>query len=284
LLSVIIPALNSASTISRTLSSIFSNKFSEDLFEVLMIDNGSTDNTVEIAKKYDVTVYRCEPRGIGPPRNLGIRKAKGDIVCFTDSDCIVDNCWLQKFHDFFERNPEVDGVGGPTFPYPVSQNRLQELTGELFVDEHNYPKSITKLQHRRKGPLLFGSNSAYKKEALLDVGGFPEPGGSCWELSWKLLAAQHSLVFNPEITVFHIFPSTFKSVYRMYFRWGFQFSSMQKRYRGESEAINGIFFSGYNIAKLWLSLCSLKVDAKKILRLNQAVTYFVGRLSGLTDA
>jgi len=89
MISIIIPALNSATTISYTLSSIFSNRFSRELFEVLVIDNGSSDETVGVAKRFPVKIHHCSRKGIGPPRNVGIRMAKGDIVCFTDSDCIV---------------------------------------------------------------------------------------------------------------------------------------------------------------------------------------------------
>ena len=254
------------------------------MFEVLVVDNGSTDNTIEIAKKYDVRLHHCEPKGIGPPRNLGTKKAKGKIVCFTDSDCIVDKNWLQKIHDFFEQNPEVDGVGGPTFPYPLSQNRLQELTGTIFVEEQNYPNSLKKLQFGIAGPLLFGSNSAYKKEALLNVGGFPEPGGSCLELSWKLLAAKYNLVFNPELVVFHIFPSDLKSLFKMYLRWGLQSTSMQKKYRGKKEAVSGVVLSGYNIGRLFTALVTPRIGTKNILQLNQAIAYFLGRLQGLNYA
>ncbi len=281
LLSIVIPALNSAATISRTLSSIFSNRISKDSFEVLVIDNGSIDNTVEIARTYDVQVYHCEPKGIGPPRNLGIKKAKGNIICFTDSDCIVTNSWLPQIDNFFKLNPEADGVGGPTLPYPFSQNRLQELTGEIFVDEQNYSKSIKKLQFGTSSPFLFGSNSAYKKEALLEVGGFPEPGGSSLELSWRLMTAKRNLFFNPELHVFHIFPSNLKSLFKMYFRWGSQYTAMQKRFRGNTAALYGVFYSGYSIASLLLSLATPGNNTKKILQLTQAITYFLGRLQGL---
>jgi glycosyltransferase involved in cell wall biosynthesis len=281
LLSIIIPALNSATTISRTLSSIFSNSISNDSFEVLVIDNGSTDNTIKIAKTYDVKVYHCEPKGIGPPRNLGIKKAKGNIICFTDSDCIVTNSWLPKIDKFFKLNPQADGIGGPTLPYPFSQNRLQELTGKIFVDEQNYSKTTKKLQFGTSSPFLFGSNSAYKKEALLEVGGFPEPGGSSLELSWKLMTAERNLFFDPDLHVFHVFPSNLRSLFKMYFRWGSQYTVMQKRFRGNTATLYGVACSGYGIARILLSLVSPRNSTEKMLQLNQAIVYFLGRLQGL---
>lgn len=281
MLSIIIPALNSASTISYTLSSIFSNEFPRELFEVFVVDNGSSDGTIEVAKKYPVKIYTCLEKGIGPPRNLGMKKAKSDILCYTDSDCIVDSNWLRSIHDFFEANPEVDGVGGPTLPYPCPQNRVQELTGEIFVDEQMYPVTTKKVKFGSSGPLLFGSNSAYKKEALISVGGFPEPGGSSLELSWKLAAVNRTLVFNPKIKVFHIFPSDLHSILMQQFRWGSQLASMQKRFCGNGEAMKGIVFSSYNLVRQFLSFFSLRINSKKILRLSQLLTFSLGHLRGL---
>ena len=89
MLSVVIPALNSASTISLTLSSIFSSDFPQESYEVLVVDNGSLDETVEVAKKYPVRVYHCTERGIGPPRNVGIKNAGGDIEQVTGRRCTL---------------------------------------------------------------------------------------------------------------------------------------------------------------------------------------------------
>jgi len=89
-----------------------------------VVDNGSSDDTVEVAKRYPVMIYHCEKRGRGPPKNLGLKMAKGNTVCFTDSDCVVKKDWLEKISVFLERNPDVDGVGGQVFPYPCSQNGI----------------------------------------------------------------------------------------------------------------------------------------------------------------
>jgi glycosyltransferase involved in cell wall biosynthesis len=283
LLSVVIPALNSASTISYTLSSIFSNEFPKELFEVLVIDNGSFDETIEIAKRYPVRIFRCPRRGIGPPRNLGIKMAKGSIVCFTDADCVVENKWLKKIFTFFKESPEIDGIGGPVLPYPFSQNNIQKLTGDIFMQEQMYPSDETLVKFGSLRGLLFGANSAYRKNALMSVGGFPEPGGSSLELCWKLVTKKFVLIFNPDIKVFHIFPPDLYSIFKQYFRWGTQLTSMQKRYQGNRETLKEITSFSYNIMRQILSLLTLRKINKKILRLNQALCFYLGRLSGLND-
>jgi len=279
MLSVVIPTLNSASTLSYTLSSIFSNRFPRELFEVLVIDNGSSDETIEIAKGFPVKVYHCSVRGIGPPRNLGIRKARGNIVCFTDSDCVVEKNWLEKIFTFFERNPEADGVGGPVFPYPCNQNKIQKLTGEIFVEDQGYPKKLKKVEFGSTQGIIFGTNSAYKKDAVASVGGYSEPGGSNLELAWRLVSRGHNLFFNPEIKVYHIFPSNIVSIFKQQFRWGVQSTQMKRMYHVDKGIAEFVYILYFPLRQL-LSLLYPKDLEKKILHFFQIVSYNLGRIYG----
>jgi len=280
LISVVIPALNSASTISHTLSSIFSNEFPRSLYEVLVIDNGSSDDTVQIAKRYPVKVHHCPKKGIGPPRNFGIRMAKGDIVCFTDSDCIVEKDWLEKITGFFEQNPKADGVGGPVFPYFRSQNKIQRLTGELFAEDQGYPKEIKKVEFGSLNGMIFGSNCAYKKKALVHAGFFSEPGGSNLELSWRLARMGRNLFFNPSIRACHIFPYSLKGILKQQFRWGSQLTHMKRVNNLDEENIKGIALISYFLARRLLSLISLNNLEKRVLHFIQLASYGLGRICG----
>jgi glycosyltransferase involved in cell wall biosynthesis len=279
MLSVVIPALNSASTIHLTLSSIFSNNFPRELFEVLVIDNGSSDGTVDVAKRFPVKIFHCTKRGIGPPRNFGIKMAKGEIICLTDSDCIVEKDWLEKIFNFFEQNPEADGVGGPVLPYPYSQNKIQKLTGELFVEDQGYPKEVVKVQFGSSYGIIFGSNSAYKKEALLSVGGYSEPGGSNLELAWRLTSRGWNLFFNPDIKVYHIFPASLKSIIRQQFRWGEQSTQMKRAHDVDISVIEFICIFYFPL-KCILSIVSLANLDKKLLHFVQMAFYNLGRIYG----
>jgi len=280
MLSVIIPALNSASTISYTLSSIFSNNFSRELFEVLVVDNGSSDETVEIAKRFPVKVHHCSRKGIGPPRNFGVEMAKGEIVCFTDSDCVVEKDWLERIFDFFEQNSEADGVGGPVFPYPSSRNKIQKLTGEIFVEDQGYPKKIKKVRFGSSHGIIFGTNSAYKREALISAGGYSEPGGSNLELSWRLALKGRNLFFNPDIKVYHTFPWDLMSIFKQQFRWGAQSTRMKRIYRVDKGAKDIVYIFYFLIRRL-LSLVFPKNFEKKLLHFTQLASYSFGRIYGL---
>lgn len=279
MLSVIIPALNSAETIRLTLSSIFSNDFPQNRFEVLVIDNGSVDGTVEVAKKYPVKIYHCMKRGIGPPRNLGLKVAMGDIVCFTDSDCIIEKDWLKKICRFFEANREVDGVGGPVRPYMRGANKVQRNAGEIFVEDQNFPIKKARVQFGVFRGVLLGTNSAYRKSALVSVGGYEEPGGSSPELSWRLVSNGSVLYFDPNIKVYHIFPWRLVALYKQQFRWGTRMTQLRIKhglYRFKEMVL--IF---YFLARCALFLFSFQHHSKKLLRLTQLVMFSLGRIKGI---
>jgi glycosyltransferase involved in cell wall biosynthesis len=280
LLSVVIPALNSASTIDLTLSSVFSSSFSRELFEVLVVDNGSSDATVEVAQRFPVRVEHCAERGIGPPRNLGIRLARGNIVCLTDSDCVVERNWLRNIWRFFEQNPGADGVGGPVLPYPQGQSKIQRLTGEIFLEDHRYPNRTKKVQFGSVSGIIFGSNSAFRKNVVTSAGGY-SVGGSNLELAWRMVLMKRNLFFSPEIRVSHIFPSNLQSIFRQQFRWGAQSTSMRRMYHLD-EGAKDIAFISYFLVRRLLSLAFPRDLEKKLLQLTQLASYSLGRICGLS--
>jgi cellulose synthase/poly-beta-1,6-N-acetylglucosamine synthase-like glycosyltransferase len=205
--------------------------------------------------------------------------AEGNIVCFTDSDCVVENDWLKKILDFFDKNPEADGVGGPVFPYPHSQNKIQKLTGELFVEDQGYPNTLKKVQFGSMHGIIYGSNSAYKKEALLSVGGYSEPGGSNLELAWRLTLNSYNLFFKPDLKVYHVFTTNLLSILKQQFRWGVQSTHMRRMYnvdKGVAELIWTCYFPLRHLLSLFIPL-NLE---KKLLHLVQITSYNFGRICG----
>lgn len=278
-----IPALNSELTISHTLSSVFSNEFPKDLFEVLVIDNGSSDYTVQMARKYPVHVHHCSERGIGTARNLGIRMAKGDIVCFTDSDCVVECDWLRRINDFFIQNPHADGVGGSVLPYFHDQNKIQKLTGELFVEDQAYPKKTRKVRFGSSSGVIFGSNSAYRKKILVSEGLFCEPGGSNLELSWRLARKGHQLFFDPSIKVYHIFPWKLAGIAKQQFRWGLQLTHMNKINRLNKGKAEELVLISYFLARRLFELFTFQSLDRKMLHFFQLASFSLGQIYGYRE-
>ncbi len=116
-ISVIIPALNSEKYIEKCLISLVSLDYPADKFEIIVVDNGSTDNTVEIAQKYNARVLIKRNCNISALRNLGAKFAKGEILAFIDADCIAPKSWL-KNASIFLKYKDIGAVGSRyNFPY-----------------------------------------------------------------------------------------------------------------------------------------------------------------------
>jgi len=102
-LSIILPTYNNEKTIEECLNSIFSQKFPKKDFEVLFIDGGSTDNTLKIARSFPVKILNNIKRNEEAARIIGIKQAKGEIICFVDADnVVIDQDWLRKMIKPFE--------------------------------------------------------------------------------------------------------------------------------------------------------------------------------------
>lgn len=102
-ISILLPTYNNERTIKECLKSIFAQKFPLEEYEVLFIDGGSTDKTLEIAKQFPVKILRNEKRNEEAARILGISSAKGEIICFIDADnVILGKDWLEKMYEPFK--------------------------------------------------------------------------------------------------------------------------------------------------------------------------------------
>ena len=100
LISVIIPTYNNGKFLDKCIESILSQTYCE--FELLIINDGSTDNTIDILKYYGqkdkrIKLFNIENNGVSFARNLGISKAKGEYICFIDSDDWVEKDYLSQF-------------------------------------------------------------------------------------------------------------------------------------------------------------------------------------------
>jgi len=163
MISVIIPVYNASRTLERCLETIFNSDYKN--FEVIIVDDGSIDNTLEIAKKFKVRIIKLDVNsGPGTARNKGAEVAKGEILAFVDSDCEVPLDWLSKIYNFFKMNSSIGAITGP---YTES---VEKKTLSLFQHydilyfqkpKSNFINSCT------------SSNLACYKKLFFEVGGFP---------------------------------------------------------------------------------------------------------------
>jgi len=291
LLSVVIAALNSENTIGRTLSSVFSNSLPNREFEVIVVDNGSTDNTVIVAKRYPVKIFSCAKRGQGAARNLGIAKAKGEIICFTDSDIIVPENWLERISEFFSSCQHADGVGGPVLaPTSGYLSNLQKLEGEAYARTHDFPTKMVESRFGDHIGSLYSANCAYRRDVLVSSSGFDESGFDAVDidLCWRLILKGRRLVFNPEMKVVHLgFQSSLKGVFRQQFRWGESRGKLNMRYprsRAFYTGLKGRIFRYYFFVVLFAQILYSRGRTKNILQLFEKCAFTCGCINAYLKA
>jgi glycosyltransferase involved in cell wall biosynthesis len=289
-ISIIIPTLNSAKTIQNTLRMLFSNDFPQELFEVIVVDNGSSDWTEEAVRDFPVKFLKCAKRGQRPARNLGLRNAKGNIICFTDSDILIPKDWLAKISSFLQENPAVDAVGGIVLPpKEEDQNSIRRIAGEIYVERQRFPSVLSKTRYLKYPGSLYTANSAYRKETLDACNGFDE---SLWnhycyhdscdiDLSWRLVRMGKNLIFNPDIKVYHYAPSTLPGLFKQLFGWGAVYTMITKKYGYHSKFREKLWPLPF-LANTFFSLvlAPLSSPRKRLLKTFYVTSFNLGRIVG----
>jgi glycosyltransferase involved in cell wall biosynthesis len=197
IITIIIPAYNEQKYINECLKSIFHSNLGPKTFEVIVVDNGSTDGTVDIARSYNVSLYINEEANVGGVRNYGAKYAKGQILAFLDSDCVIDEGWLQRAINSVNNN--IDSVFGGQ--YLIRQNPSWLERNWVLNDNSSSVEQTT----------LVGGCIVIKKDMFLKVGGFDESmlSGEDSDLTLKLRQSGYNVVIDPNLSVVHLgYPSS----------------------------------------------------------------------------
>ncbi len=214
--SVIIPAYNASATIARALEALAKQDCRQP-FEVIVVDDGSTDDTAAVVKRFPSVIYvRQDNAGPAAARNHGARMAKGQHLCFTDSDCVPHTDWITLLLRGFSV-PDIGVVCG-SYGIANSQSRLARgIHAEImFRHAHLLPDF----------PKAFGSyNFCVRKEVFDRVGGFQtgyrQASGEDNDLSYKILKAGHRIYFQRQALVDHHHTTQLGKYLKEQFRHGF---------------------------------------------------------------
>lgn len=181
--SIIIPTMNSERTLAGCLKSIFNLKGAVD-FEVLIVDGGSTDRTLEIARQYRTRILIENKKRIAVARNTGVRNAKGEIIGFLDSDCMPEENWLALLLECLDN--KTAGAGGKNIPDTPTQ--VQPLIRDDQVES------------------IPTCNAIYWKRVIEEIGYFDENliTGEDLDLNWRILDRGYRLAYEPKAVVHHL--------------------------------------------------------------------------------
>jgi len=160
-ISVVIPAHNEEHYIGDCLTSLKRQTFTD--FEIIVVDNNCTDNTVSIAKSYGVRVVKEPIQGTTPARQKGFSVASSPIIARTDADTVLPPEWLTMIYDYFQSHPEVSAISGSFHP-PIGTSFI---TVFMFVNFMRLYRVIHKILTGHEN--LYGPNMGLRNAILKDI-------------------------------------------------------------------------------------------------------------------
>ncbi|MDD5677975.1 MAG: exopolysaccharide biosynthesis polyprenyl glycosylphosphotransferase [Kiritimatiellae bacterium] len=210
--SVVVPAYNGADTLPACLNALVSQDFPADRYEVIVVDDGSTDTTPEVVRQYAarsgspiIRYFRQTNQGPASARNHGAREAEGQILVFTDADCEPATNWLQEMcRPFSDTSTEITGVKG------VYRTRQESVVARFAQME--FEGRYRKMRKLKYVDFIDTYSAAFKKTVFASLGGFdtsfPEANNEDVDFSYRLASKGYKLVFNPAAAVYHRHPAT----------------------------------------------------------------------------
>ncbi len=233
--SVIIAAYNAARDLPRCLAALAQQTLPHDEFEVIVVDDGSSDNTASLAETAGAWVLRLAHNGPAAARNAGAGIARAPIVVFTDADCEPVPDFLERLLEPFAA-PVVSGARG------VYRSQQKAVVARFIQLE--YEERYHRIAHVEKvrGTVnaLDTSYAAYRLEVFLEAGGFDTrfrgAAGEDHELSYRLTEQGHIFRLSPQAAVYHRHVTSFRGYARRKFRIGYWKAFLTRQHPGYAVA------------------------------------------------
>lgn len=229
-ISVVIPTYNRRTLLERCLTSVLSQKLPREKFEVIVVNDGSTDDTKafldQMKRRYKtkLKVINLERnRGSAVAKNIGIKIAKGSIVVFTNDDCIVKKNWLKKLLNVYRKHPGIVGAGGYADP-PEEEVKKNIIARYEKIHVRFVLGDITReYVGSYESPAGGTANMSYKKRVLEEVGYFdevfPRAAYEDVDLKARICKLGYKIAFIPE-PVTHLHGYFLKNFVNQRFGWG----------------------------------------------------------------
>ena len=237
-ISAIVCTRNGSPTLRQCLAALGRQSYTNH--EVIVIDDGSIDDTPEIAKSFSFVRYvRQEPGGLSVARNRGAREATGEILAYTDDDCIPDDDWLLRLSAAYD-DPAWVAAGGPNIP-PPARNMIEGVVAAAPGAPTHVLLNDEEAEH------LPGCNFSVRKDALERIGGFHDEftiAGDDVDICWRLRAAKGKLRFVPSAMVWHHRRATMRGYLRQQSGYGTAEARLMKHHPSRFGPLGGARWRG----------------------------------------
>jgi len=238
--SVVVCSYNGSRTIRECCENLRRLEYPD--YEVIVVDDGSTDDTASIAESYGFRVIRTANRGLSSARNTGLRAATGEIVAYIDDDASPDPHWLNYLALAFldPAGAEIAGVGGPNIPPPGDG-----LVADCVARSPGGPVHV--LLSDRRAEHIPGCNMAFRRSALEAVSGFDpqfRTAGDDVDLCWRLQQAGFTLRFSPPAVVWHHRRNSIRAYFRQQRGYGSAEAMLERKWPDKYNAVGHLIWSG----------------------------------------
>jgi glycosyltransferase involved in cell wall biosynthesis len=194
--SVVVCTRNGARTLGDCLEGL--KRLEYPNFEVIVVNDGSTDATAEVAEESGYQLVTTDQLGLGSARNTGMRAASGEIVAYIDDDAWPDPHWLTHLVRMFQRTDHA-AIGGPNIAPP-----LDGMIANCVANAPGAPTHVLLSDHEAEH--IPGCNMAFRKERLEEIGGFDSQfhtAGDDVDVCWRLRERGLTIGFHPGAMVWH---------------------------------------------------------------------------------
>lgn len=252
--SIVIAVHNAEATLPALLNSLSKQTYKD--FEVILVDDASRDHTVRVAQSYDCSVIALsENHGPAYCRNRGAESARGEILAFTDSDCKVEENWLESIGRHFQEG-ETDAVMGKLKLIP--SNYLGGAISALGFPAGGsvgYDK-IWRVDERGYTNSLSTCNCAIKRDVFWTIDGFdesfPYPGGEDTLLAYQLREAGYRIKYCSDVLVYHPARDSLGDFVKWQFKRGISSFLFSKKISKKADFISLRIWSTRNILSTYI--------------------------------
>jgi GT2 family glycosyltransferase len=235
--SVVVCSFNGESTIGQCLQAL--EKLDYPSYEVIVVDDGSTDNTAAIAREFDNLVISTEQSGLSNARNTGLKAATGEIVAYVDDDAYPDPQWLTYLAATFKSTNHA-GVGGPNIA-PPGDGFVAEVVDRAPGNPTHVLLSDMEAEH------IPGCNMAFRKERLEAIGGFDpfyRVAGDDVDVCWRLRQRGWTLGFSPAAMVWHHRRKSIRAYWKQQIGYGKAEALLESKWPEKYNAIGHLTWAG----------------------------------------
>jgi GT2 family glycosyltransferase len=236
-ISVVVCSYNGASFIRDCLERLRRLEYPD--FEVIVVDDGSSDATAAIASEYDVRLIRQENQGLGAARNTGWQAATGEIVAFTDDDARPDPHWLTYLAATYLRTGHA-GVGGPNIAPPGD--------GQIADCVANAPGGpVHVLLTDEVAEHIPGCNSSFRRDRLAAIGGYDprfRVAGDDVDICWRFQERGWTIGFSPAAMVWHHRRNSVRTYWRQQQGYGKAEALLEAKWPGRYNALGHLDWAG----------------------------------------